>query len=456
MTSVSDTANYAIGFSAKTAPPRRLTHTLAVIVGEPWFLPLLGFLLFVGLLVPARHDRGPLRRLFSATSMSDFLPMYVQTKAWMAGKDPYSQISQVTFWPQEVFHAPLSPEYLLQRAGMPAPYPILVFVILVPFAVLPWAVANASLVLLEFVLLLVTIRALMRFSGMQEWRRLAWLAAVLAFEPIYAGMAINNIAVLAVESALLAIAMSETAPRIAAPVLLALSVALKPQIGFCVLVYFLVRRFWYLVTRTVALLGIFSTVALLRMQWAHVAWMQSYIRASKFFFHAGGINDFRPENLHRFDLINLQLVLYSLIANAKVANIGALLLAGFLLALWLLLIFRSRRVPALLGIATLGAINLLPFYHRYYDATLLLLPLCWYIAHFDARSWLDRISLLLWVPFFVPLARPFRLWLATDASPNPLLDALIRPVANWCLLALSIFLLWRLYGTLTCAEEGRA
>jgi Glycosyltransferase family 87 len=450
------TSTYATAYSTGAGPPRRLMNGLALAAGEPWFLALLGFLLFVGLLVPARHDRGPLRRLFSATSMSDFLPMYVQTKAWMKGTDPYSQASQVAFWPQQVFHAPLSPEYLLQRAGMPAPYPILVFVVLVPFAVLAWAVANASLVLLDFALLFVVIRALMRFSGMQGWRRHAWLAAVLAFEPIYAGMVINNIAVLAVECALLAVAMSETSPRLAAPVLLALSVALKPQIGFCVLVYFLLRRFWNLVTGTVALLGIFSTVALLRMQWAHLGWMESYIRASKFFFHAGGINDFRPENLHRFDLINLQLVLYSLMGNAKVANIGALLLAGFLLALWLLLIFRSRRVPALLVVATLSAINLLPFYHRYYDATLLLLPLCWYVAHFDATSWLDRISLLLWAPFFVPLARPFRLWLATDTSPNPWLDALIRPATNWCLLALSLFLMWRLYGTLTCTEQGRA
>lgn len=431
-------------------------NMLAVVLEKRWFIILLGFSLFVALLVPARHNRGPLRRLFAASGMSDFLPMYVQTKAWIKGMDPYSQASQLALWPSEVFGQPLSPEYLLQRAGMPAPYPILVFVVLVPFAVLPWTIASASLVLLDFALLFFVIRALMIFSGMQGWRRLAWVAAVLTFEPVYSGMVINNIAVLAVECALLAIAMAETSPRVAAPILLALAVALKPQIGFCVLVYFLLRGFWHLVTRTMALLGTASIAALLRMQWAHVAWMASYVHASKFFFHAGGINDFRPDNLHRFDLINLQVVFYSLLGNAQLTHIGALLLSGLLFGFWLFLIVKSRSIPGLLVIATLSAINLLPFYHRYYDAALLLLPFCWYVAHFDARSWLDRISLVLWAPFLAPLANPFRLWLATDTSPDPWLDAFIRPATNWCLLVLSLFLLWRLYGTFACVEEGRA
>jgi hypothetical protein len=390
--------------------------------------------------------------------MSDFLPMYVQTKAWMKGTDPYSQASQVAFWPREVFGEPLSPEYLVQRAGMPTPYPILVFAVLVPFAVLPWTIANASLVLLDFALLFVTMRTLMRFSGMQGWRHIVWVTAALAFEPVYAGMASNNIAVLAVECAFLAIGLSESSPSVAAPILLVVSVALKPQIGFCVLVYFVLRGFRHLVTLTMALLGVATIVALLRMQWAHVSWMASYIHSSNFFFRAGGINDFRPANLHRFDLINLQLVLYSLLGNAKGANIGAIFLGGLLFGLWLFLMIKSRRrpTPDLLAVGTLSAINLLPFYHRYYDATLLLLPFCWYVAHFHTRAWLDRISLLLWAPFLVPLARPFRLWLATDTLPDRWLDAFIRPATNWCLLLLSLFLLWRLYTGLTYEKEGRA
>ena len=428
---------------------------LVVIAGERWFIALLGFLLFVAFILPARHDRGPLRRLFSASRMSDFLPMYVQTKAWMKGADPYSQASQLTFWPREVFGEPLSPEYLVQRAGMPAPYPVLVFVFLIPFAVLPWPIANASLVLVDFALLFVAIWTLMRFSGVEGWRRIAWVVAALAFEPVYAGMVANNIAVLAVECALLAIGMSRTS-RIATPILLAVSVALKPQIGFCFLVYFFLRGCWRLVVPTVALLGAASIVTLLRMQWAHVGWMGSYLRASAFFFRAGGINDFRPDNVYRFDLINLQVVLYQLLGSAKVAHLATLSLVGLLCGLWLVLLVRSRSLPDLLAMGTLSAINLLPFYHRYYDATLLLLPLCCCVAYFHAREWLDRISLLLWAPFLVPLARPFRLWLVTDTSPDWWLDRFMRPATNWCLLALSVFLLWSLYRACMRKEQSHA
>ena len=440
-----------MGTTVSTGPMKRLV----VAAGERWFIALLGLLLFAGFILPARHDRGPLRRLFSASRSSDFLLMYVQTKAWMKGADPYSQASQLAFWPGEVFGEPLSPEYLVERAGMPAPYPIPVFVLLIPFAVLPWSIANASLVLLDYALLFVTIRTLMRFSSIEGWRRIAWVAAVLAFEPVYVGMVANNIAVLAVECALLAIGMSG-ASRIAAPILLAVSVALKPQIGLCFLVYFCLRGCWRLVMPTVALLGAASIVALLRMQWAHINWMASYLRVSAFFFRPGGINDFRPSNAYRFDLINLQVVLYPLLGSAKAAQLGALFLAGLLLGLWLVLLVRSRGLPDLLAMGTLSAINLLPFYHRFYDATLLLLPLCCYVACFRAGEWLDRVSLLLWGPFLVPLARPFRLWLATDTSPGRWLDGLIRPGTNWCLLALSVFLLWRLYRAFTGVEEGCA
>jgi alpha-1,2-mannosyltransferase len=439
-----------------TAVSRKPINKLAVILGEQWFIVLLGFALFVGLIFPASRNRGPLRRLFSASGMSDFLPMYVQAKAWMKGMDPYSQTSQLALWPKEVFREPLSPEYLVSRAGMPTPYPVLVFVFLIPFAILPWPMANASLILLDFALLFVTIRILMRFSGMDGMRRMAWIAAVLAFEPVYAGMASNNIGVFAVECALLAFAMSDTSPYIVRAFLLAVSVALKPQIGFCFLLYFFLRGRWRLVAPAVGMLAAALAVALLRMQEAHVAWMESYLQASKFFFHAGGINDFRPGNLYRFDLINLQLVLYPWLGSAKGAHLAALSLGGLLFGLWLVLLVKSRGFPDSLAMGALSAINLLPFYHRYYDATLLLLPLCWYLVHFRAGEWRDRMSLLLWAPFLVPVAGPFRLWLATNTSPDRWLDAFVRPITNWCLLALTLFLLWNLYRASMRLEQYHA
>jgi hypothetical protein len=127
-----------------------------------------------------------------------------------------------------------------------------------------------------------------------------------------------------------------------------------------------------------------------------------------------------------------------------------------LFGLWLVLPVKFRGSPDLLAMGALSAINLLPFYHRYYDATLLLLPLCWYLVHFRAGEWRDRMSLLLWAPFLVPVAGPFRLWLATNTSPDRWLDAFVRPITNWCLLALTLFLLWNLYRASMRLEQRHA
>jgi hypothetical protein len=51
--------------------------------------------------------------------------MYVQTRAWIEGMDPYSETSRLAVWPREVDAPhPLSLEYLSLRAGAPTPYPV--------------------------------------------------------------------------------------------------------------------------------------------------------------------------------------------------------------------------------------------------------------------------------------------------------------------------------------------
>jgi hypothetical protein len=410
-------------------------------------------LLFAAFVVLAIHGRGPFRRATYYKGPADVLSMYVQTKAWIAGIDPYSEASRLAVWPKEVFAPhPISIEYLSKRQGAPIPYFIFSYVPLVPLALLPWPIASASVLLLDFVLFFTVLRTLANLAHLAGSRRFMWFAVALGFEPFYAGMDSNNIAVLAVECGLLALGIAGRRHNALTAFLLALSFALKPQIGLCFFVYFVLRRYWPVVAYSVVMLCATTALAVLKMQWVHVTWLASYMRDSTFFFHAGGVNDFRPENLYNFDLINLQVVLYRLLGSVDGAHVLALLISALLFVIWLILFVRSANLPELLSAGCLCAISLLPVYHRFYDATLLLCPFCWYVANFRFEKRSHRFSLLLWVPFFLPFGAFLRWWWSSHQTQNWLLNLFVRPAANWCLILLILFLLWNLYR----AVEGQA
>lgn len=399
-------------------------------------------LLFAVFVVLAIHGRGPFRRATYYKGPADVLSMYVQTQAWIAGRDPYSEASRLAVWPKEVYAPhPISIEYLAERTGTPVPYFIFSYVPLAPLALLPWPIASASLLLLDFVVFFLVLRTLADLSRMAGLRRMVWYAAALAFAPFYAGMDSNNIAVLAIECGLLALGKAGLRHHALTAFLLVLSFALKPQIGLCFFVYFVLRRYWRVVAQSAIMLIATTALAVLRMQWAHVTWLASYMRDSAFFFHVGGINDFRPENPFDFDLINLQVVLYRLLGSVDGAHVVALAIGALLFAIWLIIFVKPANSPVLLSAGCLCAINLLPVYHRFYDATLLLCPLCWYVANFRWEKLSHRFSLLLWVPFFLPFASFLRAWSEAHPTESWLLGTFVRPAANWSLLALTLFLL---------------
>src|SRR5215467_14091273 len=86
--------------------------------------------------------RGPLRALHHR-DFNDFLSPYIQTQAWLHGEDPYDPRVVLKFWPAGVpTSISLGPESLdgtlPARHGIPSPYPLTAFPLLVPFAMANW------------------------------------------------------------------------------------------------------------------------------------------------------------------------------------------------------------------------------------------------------------------------------------------------------------------------------
>jgi hypothetical protein len=56
----------------------------------------------------------------------------------------------------------------------------------------------------------------------------------------------------------------------------------------------------------------------------------------------------------------------------------------------------------MLDLSAIAIASLLPVYHRFYDAALLVLPLCWVFVSFRKARMLGSLSLMLVLPFLIP------------------------------------------------------
>jgi hypothetical protein len=180
----------------------------------------------------------------------------------------------------------------------------------------------------------------------------------------------------------------------------------------------------------------------------------------------GGMNNTAPDSSHRFYLLQLQVVLNVFVESPRMAaTLGVVVTAALAgLFIWLRLrradwertqtgslnIYRVRRAPdELLSVSIVAVLTLLPVYHRFYDAAVLVIPLAWATAHL--RTW-PRMAvpvLLLVMTFTIPGIATIRLeqWLGSKSSVISTWwwHAFVEPWRVWTLL-ICLALLYRAAG----------
>ena len=132
-----------------------------------------------------------------------------------------------------------------------------------------------------------------------------------------------------------------------------------------------------------------------------------------------------------------------------------------LLCVWIFLVVRvNEHGSDLLSLGAVSTLSLLPVYHRFYDAALLVVPLCWCMnGTFNGlRSRTANIALLLMAPFLVPGAA-FLQQLSTRGRPPEAVthtwwwNCIAMPHETWVLLLLGLVLL---YGIKTFRNQSPA
>lgn len=365
--------------------------------------------------------RGPWRALHSIGEYNDFISPYVQTHVWLVGQDPYDLRVLARAWP---YQRP-SLEHSLISRGIPSPYPIVGFPLLAPLAAFSWESANLLWVLAEcffFALFLASLGSIATSTGEAVYKKYFILGA-LVLAPLQTGLAAENITIAAIALATAAAACELREQGMAAGILLAAASAMKPTIAVGILIYFIARRCWRAFFTSVGAGCALLLVAEIRMLWAGAHWVPNFLLNQRHLFAAGTVYDFGSANPLRFDLVNFQVVISQLPVSVSVAQYLPFGVVLAVLLTWLYLRSRVQSQPVLLDLAIASSATLLPIYHRFYDASLMIFPLAWALTQLRGpASRQARVCLVAMLPLLVPGAAIIRVL----ASLSPTAASLSR------------------------------
>jgi Glycosyltransferase family 87 len=386
--------------------------------------------------------RGPMRFFKDGSQWSDITQVDIPSRAWIRGIDPYSPKNFAALARQATGDSPTT-----ANIGTHSPYPLTTLVIVSPIAALPWSIAHMVWTLIQGFSVLPIILSLASFGGLAtRLHKCLFAALTLALAPLHTGIAVANVSIPAIALCCVAVWAASQGKETAAGILLGVATCLKPQLGLWFILYYLLRKRWRIVL-VVASVGAFVLmIGLLRLEVSGVAWWQDYLSNARGFALDNKTVDFTGTDPIRFTLINVQVLFYILLGSTTAAEAGALLTGAALVGSWIWLGFRRQsRIPELLLLSSMVVLSLLPTYHRNYDATLLVFPLCWVLsrARFGKLEWLPLLFML---PFAIPGAVLLQTLADDGRIPGSMATAwwwntLVMPHEIWALLLLSLLLL---------------
>ena len=400
--------------------------------------------------------RGPFRALGSNRDFNDFISPYAQTRVWLSGHDPYAPSNLRGSWPVLPGPTFLVTESgdgtLAAKRGFPSPYLDIAFPLLLPIAELPWRIAIWVWVLLCILSVFVVTSVLIDLAGVRIRSEVALMILVLTLllAPVHTAIAAANIVTVDLALGLLATFCLMQNRAKTAGVLLTLAIVLKPTIALPFVIYavvcVVVKRDRVKAIGPAIATGVLLLCAAIIPQHGRTLWWNSFMANNQSMFASGAIDDFSTANPLHFQLINLQAALFPILHNRALTQLGAALAFVVVIAFWIRAVRRDGQL-GLLDLAILASAALLPVYHRFTDAGLLLVPIAWALSEMEGElRGFAAGSLLLASPFLIPGATMLQEFSGRSAvlhnlSRSRLWDWFILPHECWLILMICVVLL---------------
>ena len=298
---------------------------------------------------------------------NDFFSIYSISKAWVSGEAAYSTpIIVRTF--QDASGFQLGRNTLAQAASysaLPGMVPLAT-----PFTLLRWRAANSAFVLSSAGVLGMMLWMFAKYCGASRNQVLAFLICCLALGPIHTGLSGSNVTPLLVGLMGISYLWMRDGRAVPAGILLGVVGCCKPHIAGALVLVALAAREWKTL-RVAVVTGVASVAVFGARLWvAGVPWWSDFVQRTRQFGAAGDANDFSLANPARYELTNLQVIVGSVTSSRGVANLVAITVGVLLVAVWWMAVRRSGKAD-LMEFAAINIILLLPSYHRFDDASVL-------------------------------------------------------------------------------------
>ena len=414
---------------------------------DAFYLMLLGSVFFVAI--------GAVMELTNPLRMTDFLQVYASSRCVAHHHDPYRPDELLAFYQADTGSLPSDSgvvTHTLRMIVFIAPNLPTTLFLIAPIAALPWRLAVPiwmTLIAAGFILACYCVWKVGAESAPRMYGGLIFLLLVNSGLLLSAG----NTAGLVVSLTVIAVCCFLQQPFArfvpAGIVCIAIALAMKPHDAGPIWLYFLLaggahrkRALQTLVLTAAIILPSVLWVAHSAPHWAPE--LQSNLAAG---LSSGGLNNPGPTTQGGRGIgmiISLQALLSLIRDDAHFYNPAAYVICGALLLIWCV---RTLRISFSLrsswfALAAISALAMLPFYHRTYDARLLLLaiPACAMI--FTGRGRLGRYALLLTLAAIILTGDLF--WIVVfELTHYSGLSATYGTIpAPLVLLATGIFYLW--------------
>jgi hypothetical protein len=344
----------------------------------------------------------------------DFAIYSAASRAWGAGQNPYDEQLLYQNWKSHG-GAMVGDISWLQSIVPPT-----TLALIWPFAALPRRVSFWAWYGFNCAWIVAIVFMLIELAKLRDRAALGLILAawVLLLGPIQLGVVAGQPAVPAVGLIVAAMLCAGRGRDVLAGVLLGISAGLKLQLAGPFIAYFVVMcgmgisssrhgrdahatKRWQLAISAGVTFLVIAAIGIGRLELAHIAWFDRWIANIHHAASGGGPNDYVTGNVNRDHLLNLQVLFYAIFRGRGVAEAltGIVVAAGAVAyALWL---YRQRERNLLRDLAPLAVLTLLPVYHRYYDAALLVIPLAAALMCWRDRG--ARVVLAMMVLFWMPV-----------------------------------------------------
>ncbi|MGA3224758.1 MAG: glycosyltransferase family 87 protein [Acidobacteriaceae bacterium] len=331
-------------------------------------------------------------------SSNDFIPVYTGARCLLHGCNPYVTLQLEQQFYQAGGHAAELPSWLID---VPV-YPPSTFLVLSPLALLPFPAARLLWFLLSGCLLVTSAGLILSVSPPPH----RWVAtALVSFFLVTAGilLVLGQPAVFAISLIIIGSCLFLRGRLIPLGTLLfMLSLALKPQIGGLIVLYFLVQKIhWRYAAVAMAGAGalLLSACLVLGHHRQSADWASTLRTNLSATLSPGGSADPRPANHQAIGDTNLQALTSIFFPDASRFNPAAYAIFLGLLAAGVIAVARANASKELhfLALGALSILSLTPVYHRFYDTRLLLLSIPAVLIVFQERRVLGTVIAVLTV-----------------------------------------------------------